>query len=183
MASGPRSVHGKTPNEGSPRSSAVAVAGISLMSITEGVARATGVATRGVAPGADASPRRGDRMTPEKGIFMSMSSRGASLRTRVAVVAAASVAVAGLGAGLGATPASADVHRGVNGCFSWSWGDGNTSVTVYWHNRCKSKHKLNIKYSLGWTTKKYTAVVGADGKGHKKFQTASIVSITDGGAA
>ncbi len=114
---------------------------------------------------------------------MSMNSRGASLRTRVASVAVASVVAAGLGVGVGAAPASAAVHRGVSGCFSWSWGDGNVSVTVYWHNRCTTKHKLNIKYSLGWTTKKYTAVVGANGKGHKKFQTASIVSITDGGRA
>ncbi|MDF5754985.1 hypothetical protein [Spongiactinospora sp. TRM90649] len=111
---------------------------------------------------------------------MSTSSRGVSLRTRAAVVVAASIAATGL-IGVGATPASAGVHRGVTGCFSWSWGDGNTSVTVYWHNRCKSKRKLNIKYSLGWTTKKYTAVVKGDGKGHKKFQTASIVSIKDGG--
>ncbi|MEU0564031.1 hypothetical protein ABZ297_01360 [Nonomuraea sp. NPDC005983] len=114
---------------------------------------------------------------------MSTSSRRPSLRTRVAVVAAASFAAASLGVGVGAAPASADVHRGVNGCFAWSWGDGNTSVTVYWHNRCRNKRKLNIKYSLGWTTKNYTAVVGSDGKGHKKFQTASIVSITDGGRA
>ncbi|MBG0831066.1 hypothetical protein HS041_25225 [Planomonospora sp. ID67723] len=111
---------------------------------------------------------------------MSVSSRKMSLRTRVAVVAAASLAAAGLGVGA-AAPASAEVHRGVAGCFAWSWGDGNTSVTVYWHNRCDDKRKLNIKYSLGWTTKSYTAVVGGDGKGHKRFQTASIVSITDGG--
>ncbi|GGS57128.1 hypothetical protein GCM10010156_14790 [Planobispora rosea] len=113
---------------------------------------------------------------------MSVRSRGTNLRTRVAVVVAASLTAAGLGVGV-AAPASADVHRGVAGCFAWSWGDGNTSVTVYWHNRCDNKRKLKIKYSLGWTTKSYTAVVGADGKGHKKFQTASIVSITDGGRA
>ncbi|NJP89416.1 hypothetical protein HCN51_08155 [Nonomuraea sp. FMUSA5-5] len=102
-----------------------------------------------------------------------------SIRTRAAVVAAASAVVAGLAA----TPASADVHRGVAGCFAWSWGDGNTSVTVYWHNRCTTKHKITIKYSLSWTYKTYTATVGGDGKGHKKFQTASIVSIKDAGRA
>ncbi|MEU7743146.1 hypothetical protein [Nonomuraea sp. NPDC049158] len=114
---------------------------------------------------------------------MSTSSRMASLRTRVAVVAASSVVVTGLGVGVGAAPAAADVHRGVSGCFAWSWGDGNTSVTVYWHNRCGNKRKLKIKYSLGWTNKNYTAVVKSDGKGHKRFQTASIVSIKDGGRA
>ncbi|GAA2205872.1 hypothetical protein GCM10009850_013300 [Nonomuraea monospora] len=102
-----------------------------------------------------------------------------SISTRVAAVAAASVVVAGLAA----TPASADVHRGVAGCFAWSWGDGNTSVTVYWHNRCRTKHKITIKYSLSWTYKTYTATVGGGGKGHKKFQTASIVSIKDSGRA
>ncbi|MEV0313478.1 hypothetical protein [Nonomuraea fuscirosea] len=112
---------------------------------------------------------------------MSFSARMAGLRNRAAVVAAASVVAAGLGAGLGAAPAAADVHRGVAGCFAWSWGYGNTSVTVYWHNRCKTRHKLTIKYSLSWTTKTYTAKVGGDGKGHKRFQTASIVSIKDSG--
>jgi hypothetical protein len=112
---------------------------------------------------------------------VSITARMAGLRKRAAVVAAASAVAVGLGAGLGATPASAGVHRGVAGCFAWSWGDGNTSVTVYWHNRCKTKHKITIKYSLGWTTKTYSANVAGDGKGHKKFQTASIVSIKDSG--
>jgi hypothetical protein len=107
----------------------------------------------------------------------------ASLRTRAAVIGAAAIVATGLGTGLSATPASAAVHRGVAGCFAWSWGDGNSSVTVYWHNRCPRTHRLKIKYSLGWTTKNYTAVVKGDAKGHRKFQTASIVSITDGGAA
>ncbi|MFC4009923.1 hypothetical protein ACFOY2_22020 [Nonomuraea purpurea] len=114
---------------------------------------------------------------------MSVITRMAGLRTRAAVVAASTAVVAGLGVGVSATPASADVHRGVTGCFAWSWGDGNTSVTVYWSNRCGNKRKLYIKYSLGWTTKNYTAVVKAGGKGHKRFQTASIVSIRDGGRA
>ncbi|MEV0402709.1 hypothetical protein [Actinoallomurus sp. NPDC050550] len=52
---------------------------------------------------------------------------------------------------------------------------------MYWHNRCKTRHELKIKYSLGWTTKNYLAKVKANGKGHKRFQTASIVSIKDGG--
>ncbi|MES9537620.1 MULTISPECIES: hypothetical protein [unclassified Actinomadura] len=110
-----------------------------------------------------------------------MSAR--SLRTRAAAIAAASAVTAGLAVGVGAAPASADVHRGVAGCFAWSYGDGNSSVTVYWHNRCKTKHKLQIKYSLSWTTKTYKTSVKADGKGHKKFQTASIVSIRDLGRA
>jgi hypothetical protein len=115
---------------------------------------------------------------------LSTQSHRTSLRTRAAVIAAATVATAGLGVGIGAAPASAAVHRGVAGCFAWSWGDGNTSVTVYWHNRCSTKHKLKIKYSLGWTTKTYTAIVGhVHANGHKKFQTASIVSIKDGGRA
>lgn len=114
-------------------------------------------------------------------ISLSIHSRTAGLRTRIAVIAAASVATAGLGIGVGAAPASASVHRGVAGCFAWSWGDGNTSVTVYWHNRCRTRHLLKIKYSLGWTDRNYTAKVSANGKGHHKFQTASVVSIKDGG--
>ncbi|MBO2457154.1 hypothetical protein [Actinomadura violacea] len=114
---------------------------------------------------------------------MSARSGRTGLRTRAAVIATAAVATAGLGVGVGAAPASASVHRGVAGCFAWSWGDGNTSVTVYWHNRCKTTHKLKIKYSLSWTYKTYSTNVKANAKGHKKFQTASIVSITDAGRA
>ncbi|TDD87011.1 hypothetical protein E1293_08670 [Actinomadura darangshiensis] len=111
-----------------------------------------------------------------------MRSQKAGRRTRIAVVAAA-IATAALGAGIGAAPAQASTHRGVNGCFAWSYGDGNTSVTTYWHNRCSTKHKLKIKYSLSWTTRTYTAVVKGNAKGHKKLQTATIVSIYDGGRA
>ncbi|WP_067804076.1 hypothetical protein [Actinomadura formosensis] len=114
---------------------------------------------------------------------MSARSRKTGLRTRAAVIATAAVATAGLGVGVGATPAMAKVHRGVSGCFAWSYGDGNTSVTVYWHNRCKRREKLRIVYSLGWTNKTYRKVVGSNAKGHKKFQTASIVAIVDDGRA
>lgn len=126
---------------------------------------------------------QGAHQITQEGDFMSTRSRGIGLRTRAAVITAASVATVGVGFGISAAPASASVHRGVSGCFAWSWGDGNTSVTTYWHNRCTTTHKLKIKYSLSWTTKTYTAVVKGNAKGHKKLQTASIVSITDGGRA
>ncbi|WP_353944448.1 hypothetical protein ABII15_24515 [Streptomyces sp. HUAS MG91] len=40
------------------------------------------------------------------------------------------------------------VHRGVTGCFSWSWKDGGAlTTTVYYRNRCDTAHTLRIRWS------------------------------------
>jgi hypothetical protein len=46
-----------------------------------------------------------------------------------------------------ATPQQAlDVIRGKTRCFSYSYGDdGTTSVTVYFHNRCKHSRGIKIR--------------------------------------
>ncbi|WP_420035326.1 hypothetical protein ACN2WE_25845 [Streptomyces sp. cg28] len=52
----------------------------------------------------------------------------------------------------GASPALAltsdTVHRGVTGCFSWSWKDGGAlTTTVYYRNRCDTAHTLRVRWS------------------------------------
>lgn len=62
-------------------------------------------------------------------------------RTRGAVVAATIAAVTAIGI----VPASADVpHRGVNGCFAYSWAPGWFTTTLYWHNRCSTRHRIEV---------------------------------------
>ena len=109
------------------------------------------------------------------------SSRAMNLRSRLAVLATATATIAGIGIGIGAAPASAKVHRGVAGCFAWSWGDGWNSRTVYWHNRCSTRHKIAIKYWNRRYTKTYSTTVAGDGKGHEKLPASGIKSIKDKG--
>ncbi|WP_330231709.1 hypothetical protein OHA40_03940 [Nocardia sp. NBC_00508] len=59
-----------------------------------------------------------------------------------------------------------DMHRGEAGCFAWSWADGNTTTTVYWHNRCSTEKTLLIEW-LGPAAPSRHVVPG-DGKGHEK---------------
>jgi hypothetical protein len=39
---------------------------------------------------------------------------------------------------------AAPMKRGVSGCFAYSYSPGNISTTVYYHNRCKTGHYLEI---------------------------------------
>ncbi|WP_329248232.1 hypothetical protein OG417_00885 [Actinoallomurus sp. NBC_01490] len=106
------------------------------------------------------------------------------LRTRAAVVAASCVAIAGLGVGIGTASASASsVHRGVSGCFAWSYGKGVTitSRTVYWHNRCSTTHRLKISYVHRGSIAEHTTNVKGHAKGHKKLDTKTIRYIKDEG--
>ncbi|GAA2750932.1 hypothetical protein [Kitasatospora cinereorecta] len=81
-------------------------------------------------------------------------------------------------------PGAADphVHRGVNGCFAWSWGDDWLwEATVYFHNRCAQPHRLRI----AWKSKAVrTSVitVPADGKGRESRMTDPL-EIYDAGRA
>ncbi|MFG1704347.1 hypothetical protein ACFLIM_14240 [Nonomuraea sp. M3C6] len=54
-----------------------------------------------------------------------------------------------------------DVVRGKTRCFSYSYGDdGTTSVTVYFHNRCK--HSRGIKIRVAQATDACIWVRGGD---------------------
>ncbi|RVX40404.1 hypothetical protein EDD27_2811 [Nonomuraea polychroma] len=96
--------------------------------------------------------------------------------------AAPSFAVANTAAStaVSAAPQQAlDVIRGKTRCFSYSYGDdGTTSVTVYFHNRCK--HSRGIKIRVAQAKDACIWVRGGDFD-KKKFKGArpTVQSITE----
>src|SRR4051812_27146170 len=92
----------------------------------------------------------------------------------VAVTAGLALAAGSAGAATtdraGAATAASDttvlaMTRGVNGCFAYSYSPGITTTTVYWHNRCKTTHRIKIWVSA---SRDWCFVV----KGHKKGHAA-----------
>jgi hypothetical protein len=103
----------------------------------------------------------------------------AAARRRAAVVATAAVTALGLGT-MPAFAVSADsVHRGVNGCFAYSYGDpGWFSVTVYYHNRCSTRHRIGIV----WDGNSYAETqrnVPANGKGSAWSTSDGVLGVYD----
>ncbi|MCS0601827.1 hypothetical protein NX794_11455 [Streptomyces sp. LP11] len=74
------------------------------------------------------------------------------------------------------TSAAASKHTGHSGCFNWSYADGISTTTVYFHNVCKTKATINIWWKDGQFEDMRAATVAADGKGHLKH-TGSVKSI------
>ncbi|MFJ1795295.1 hypothetical protein [Kitasatospora griseola] len=105
--------------------------------------------------------------------------RTAPRRRRIAVVAATALAAVGLSA----TPALAATHRGVAGCFAWSWDDsGWFSTTVYWHNRCSVAHRIEVV----WDGNAYaltTRSVPANGSGNTWTTSDAVEHVYDLGRA
>ncbi|MEO3806108.1 hypothetical protein [Nonomuraea sp. B1E8] len=62
---------------------------------------------------------------------------------------------------------------------NYSWGDGRSSVTVYFNNHCSHKMyaKLHIKNSIGGNFKKCLATNGGT-KGKKKFHIGLASTLT-----
>ncbi|MEW9518917.1 hypothetical protein [Streptomyces tubercidicus] len=87
-------------------------------------------------------------------------------------VVAASLAIATLGltapASQAASASADDMHRGSSGCFNWSWSDGTSTSTVYWHNTCNKKAQLFIWWKNGAVDQMKRVDAGAHGKGHIK---------------
>jgi len=102
-----------------------------------------------------------------------------TLRTRLAlVVAATATAVVGT-----AIPASATTFSHVSGCFAWSWSDsGWFSTTVYWHNRCSTRHKIDVEWD-GPAYKDTVKLVNGDGKGSSWTTSDKVVAVYDLGRA
>ncbi|WP_327730572.1 hypothetical protein OG250_36535 [Streptomyces sp. NBC_00487] len=78
-----------------------------------------------------------------------------------------------------ATPAQAAAdakHTGRSGCFNWSWADGVSTTTVYYHNICDKKATINIWWKDGKVEYMKADTVAADGKGHLKH-TGDVKSI------
>ncbi|MGI5291458.1 hypothetical protein ACQEVF_50255 [Nonomuraea polychroma] len=93
--------------------------------------------------------------------------------------AAPSFAVSNTAAVSAAPQQALDVIRGKTRCFSYSYGDdGTTSVTVYFHNRCK--HSRGIKIRVAQAKDACIWVRGGDFD-KKKFKGArpTVQSITE----
>jgi hypothetical protein len=78
-----------------------------------------------------------------------------------------------------ATPAQAAAdakHTGRSGCFNWSWADGISTTTVYYHNICDQKATINIWWKDGKVEYMKADTVRAGGKGHLKH-TGDVKSI------
>lgn len=80
-----------------------------------------------------------------------------------ASLVAGSVAIAAPAQAATATPMS--MHRGTSGCFNWSWADGVSTTTVYFHNTCNYTSTINIWWQQGSSTYMRASTVGPDGKG------------------
>ncbi|WP_042366804.1 hypothetical protein [Streptacidiphilus neutrinimicus] len=102
-----------------------------------------------------------------------------SLRTRIALtVAATATAVLGT-----AIPASATTFSHVSGCFAWSWSDsGWFTTTVYWHNRCSTRHRIEVVWD-GQAYDPTVRLVNGDGKGNAWTTSDAVTGVYDLGRA
>ncbi|GAA4086762.1 hypothetical protein GCM10022284_23940 [Streptomyces hundungensis] len=64
-----------------------------------------------------------------------------------------------------ATASPMSTHRGSSGCFNWSWADGVSTTTVYFHNTCNYTSTINIWWRQGGSDYMRASTVAADGKG------------------
>ncbi len=100
------------------------------------------------------------------------------MRSMAKAAVTASVLLAGMAI---ATPAqaataSSGLTKGTIGCFNYSYGDGISTTTVYFHNTCKTTATINIWWKDGKVEYMRAATVKAGGKGHLKH-TGSIKEI------
>ncbi|MGW2238754.1 hypothetical protein [Streptomyces sp. NPDC001759] len=59
-------------------------------------------------------------------------------------------------------------HRGSSGCFNWSWADGTTTTTIYYHNTCSTTKHLCVWWKDGQENNLHRITAGGDEKGHLK---------------
>lgn len=83
-----------------------------------------------------------------------------------------------------AAPAAADtMHRGVDGCFSWSWKDGGfATTTVYYTNRCKQVHRIRITWDDPGGSETHTVGGRKSGSSYTMWGT-KVVYVSDEGRA
>ncbi|MEW1912520.1 hypothetical protein AB0442_29470 [Kitasatospora sp. NPDC085895] len=119
-------------------------------------------------------------MFPASGGYEETTVMGPIFRT----AAAASAAALLLAVAAPAASAAEDthMHRGTDGCFSWSWRDDwNWKARVYYHNRCKDTRLLNVAWRSS-AYKKTVIKVPGGAKGSTE-QMSDPSSIWDGGRA
>ncbi|MCU1679459.1 MAG: hypothetical protein JWQ81_198 [Amycolatopsis sp.] len=95
----------------------------------------------------------------------------------LAVLPAIAFAVTGTASAAPAQPASK--HTGTAGCFNWSWADGTSTTTVYYHNTCNHSEQIHIWWQVSSTVERLHApTVAAGAKGHVK-EDGKVKSIDD----
>jgi hypothetical protein len=103
-------------------------------------------------------------------------------RVKSAAVSAAAVMLLVVASPSASAAEDRHLHRGTDGCFSWSWRDDWAwKARVYYHNRCKDTRILHIAWraaAIGPTTLKVTG----DAKGSTE-EMSDPQSIWDGGRA
>ncbi|MFI7405894.1 hypothetical protein ACIBW9_36425 [Streptomyces sp. NPDC049541] len=67
-----------------------------------------------------------------------------------------------------ATASPMSTHRGTSGCFNWSWADGTTTATIYYHNTCNTTRDLCVWWRDGSVHRLHRLTAAADAKGHRK---------------
>ncbi|WP_377268263.1 hypothetical protein [Peterkaempfera sp. SMS 1(5)a] len=77
-----------------------------------------------------------------------------------------------------ATAVPQSTHRGTAGCFNWSWADGTTTTTIYYHNTCGKSADLCVWWRDGKFDDLHRITAGAGVHGHRK-ETGAISSIED----
>jgi hypothetical protein len=92
-----------------------------------------------------------------------------------AAIAAAKGSTASVSAGVERDSVSCSKPRGKRA--NYSWGEGNTTVTIYFNNHCSHKVSVRITFvrkgSVGDKASKYRCMtVNAKTKGKKKFYAA-----------
>ncbi|MEV0614343.1 hypothetical protein AB0I81_13535 [Nonomuraea sp. NPDC050404] len=102
-------------------------------------------------------------------MFVYSTAAGAAPVTAVSTTATTAGVTSTANAASAQTQQSAlDVIRGKTRCFSYSYGDdGTSSVTVYYHNRCK--HSRGLKIRVAQASDACIWVRGGD-YGNKKFK-------------
>ncbi|KUL27096.1 hypothetical protein [Streptomyces regalis] len=94
-----------------------------------------------------------------------------------AAAVTASVLLAGVAVATPAQAATKAKHEGRSGCFNYSWGDGVSTTTVYYHNICNHKATINIWWKDGAVDYMKADTVKADGKGSMKH-TGDLKSVS-----
>ncbi|NUP67579.1 MAG: hypothetical protein HOW71_36020 [Nonomuraea sp.] len=113
-----------------------------------------------------------DRRSAVSGQMFALTSDkriGETMRSMAKVAVTASVLLAGMAIATPAQAATASAQdTGRSGCFNYSYSEGISTTTVYFHNICNETSTINIWWKEGGVEYMKAATVPADGKGHLK---------------
>ncbi|MEU3988908.1 hypothetical protein OG301_07040 [Streptomyces platensis] len=96
--------------------------------------------------------------------------------SKAVVAASLAIATVGLTAPASQAATAGASERGTSGCFNWSYSEGTSTTTVYWHNTCNKKAQLFIWWKNGAVDQMKRVDAGAHAKGHIKH-AGSVKSI------